>query len=97
MMRLPWASVIVAGILLAQASIDSAPSQPMRIDLFDRNSNRSGYIVVDPKTGHIDRFDTKSNRIGTGTVNVSPGATPGSVDVRAQDQGGKSLHGSGRR
>src|SRR5689334_16861150 len=28
-----------------------APPQPYRVDTFDRFSNRTGYVIVDPRTG----------------------------------------------
>jgi hypothetical protein len=39
-----------------------------RIDLFDTKSNRTGYIIVDPKTKRFDTYDTKSHRTGWGTI-----------------------------
>jgi hypothetical protein len=39
-----------------------------RIDLFDTNSNRTGYIIVDPKTERFDTYDTKSHRTRWGTI-----------------------------
>jgi hypothetical protein len=44
-----------------------------RIDLFDTNSNRTGYIIVDPKTKRFDTYDTKSHRTGGGRSPGNPG------------------------
>jgi hypothetical protein len=45
-----------------------------RIDLFDTNSNRTGYIIVDPKTRRFDTYDTRSRRTGWGTITRESGA-----------------------
>jgi hypothetical protein len=45
-----------------------------RIDLFDTTSNRTGYIIVDPKTKRFDTYDTKSHRTGWGTIIQESGA-----------------------
>lgn len=42
-----------------------------RVDLFDKRSNRTGYILVDPKSERIDTYDTKSNRTGYGYITPS--------------------------
>ena len=42
-----------------------------RIDLFDRQSNRTGSATVNPATGRIDFYDTKSNRTGYGVIDGS--------------------------
>jgi hypothetical protein len=56
-----------------------------RIDLFDTNSNRTGYIIVDPKTQRFDTYDTKSKRTGWGTI------TKGSGDVQVYDKDGNRM------
>jgi hypothetical protein len=43
-------------------------SASTRIDLFDRQSNRTGSAIIDEKTGRVDLYDTKSNRTGYGTI-----------------------------
>jgi hypothetical protein len=45
-----------------------------RIDLFDTNSNRTGYIIVDPRTKRFDTYDTKSHRTGWGTITRESGS-----------------------
>ena len=59
-----------------------------RIDLFDSKSNRTGYIIVEPKTGRFDTYDTKSNRTGWGTITRESG------DVQVYDKDGNRV-GSG--
>ena len=81
------AGVIVSGcvgLLLGGQLIIAAD----RIDLFDTSSNRTGYIVVDPKSGRFDTYDTKSNRTGWGTIRRESGT------VEAFDKDGNRV-GSG--
>jgi hypothetical protein len=59
-----------------------------RIDLFDTNSNRTGYIIVDPTTKRFDTYDTKSHRTGWGTITQESGA------VQVYDKDGNRI-GSG--
>ena len=59
-----------------------------RIDLFDEKANRTGYIIVDPKTKRFDTYDTKSKRTGWGTIARESG------DVQVDDRGGNRI-GSG--
>jgi hypothetical protein len=59
-----------------------------RIDLFDTNSNRTGYIIVDPKTKRFDTYDTHSHRTGWGTITRESG------DVQVYDKDGNRV-GSG--
>ena len=59
-----------------------------RIELFDTNSNRTGYIIVDPKTKRFDTYDTKSQRTGWGTITQESGA------VQVYDKDGNRI-GSG--
>ena len=59
-----------------------------RIDLFDTKSNRTGYIIVEPKTGRFDTYDTKANRTGWGTITRESG------DVQVYDKDGNRV-GSG--
>lgn len=66
-----------AGLLLGGQLLIAAD----RIDLFDTKSNRTGYIIVDPKSGRFDSYDTKSNRTGWGTIHRESGT----VDVFDKD------------
>lgn len=59
-----------------------------RTDLFDLHSNRTGYILVDPKGGRLDTYDAKSKRTGWGTIHRESGT------VEVFDKEGKRI-GSG--
>lgn len=39
-----------------------------RVDLFDKNSRREGYAVIDERRGTIDTYDTESRRTGYGVI-----------------------------
>jgi hypothetical protein len=56
-----------------------------RIDLFDTNANRTGYIIVDPKTKRFDTYDTTSKRTGWGTITRESG------DVQVYDKDGNRI------
>jgi hypothetical protein len=79
----PILALSVLGLLLAQASSD------IRIDTFDPQSNRTGYLIVNPDTGRIDRFDARSNRTGYGTV--SPSGRIDIFDTRGHRTGSGTL------
>ncbi len=69
--------------LIAQASTE------IRIDTFDKNSKRTGYLIIDPRTGRVDQFDANSNRLGYGSSTPSlPGTGRGS---ELYDRNGKSI------
>ena len=53
-----------------------------RIELYDTNARRTGYIIVDPKTRRLDTYDTRSHRTGWGTIARESG------DVDAFDKNG---------
>ncbi|HEX7214070.1 MAG TPA: hypothetical protein VF578_07660 [Methylomirabilota bacterium] len=73
-----------AGLLLGGQVMIAAD----RVDLFDTKSNRTGYIIVDPKSGRFNTYDTKSNRTGWGTIHRESGT------VDAYDKNGNRI-GSG--
>ena len=56
-----------------------------RIDLFDTTSNRTGYIIVEPKTGRFDTYDTQSKRTGWGPITRESG------DVHVYDKDGNRV------
>jgi hypothetical protein len=56
-----------------------------RIDVFDTKSNRTGYIIVEPKTGRFDTYDTQSKRTGWGTITRESG------DVQVYDKDGNRV------
>jgi hypothetical protein len=65
------------GLLLGGQLVGAAD----RIDLYDKSSIRTGYIIVDPKTKQLATYDTKSHRTKWGTI-----ARPsGDVDVFDKD------------
>jgi hypothetical protein len=72
------------GLLLGGQPVVAAD----RIDLFDTNSNRTGYIIIDPKTKRFDTYDTKSHRTGWGTITRESG------DIQVYDKDGNRI-GSG--
>ena len=59
-----------------------------RIDFFDTNSNRTGHIIVDPKTKRFDTYDRQSKRTGWGTITRESG------EVQVYDNNGNRV-GSG--
>jgi hypothetical protein len=75
----PILALSVLGLLLAQASSD------IRIDTFDPQSNRTGYVVVNPNTGRLDTYDTRSNRTGSGTI--APSGRIDTFDTRGNRTG----------
>lgn len=68
------ASTVAMGALclfIVQASTE------IRIDTFDKNSRRAGYLIIDPRTGRVDQFDRNSNRLGYGSITPEmPGRGP---------------------
>jgi hypothetical protein len=59
-----------------------------RIDLVDTNSNRTGYIIIDPKTKRFDTYDTNSHRTAWGAITRESG------DIQVYDKDGNRI-GSG--
>jgi hypothetical protein len=57
--------LVLTFVLLLRAR---RPGLEIRVDTFDRRSNRTGYFVIDPRTGRVDQFDQRSNRLGYGTI-----------------------------
>jgi hypothetical protein len=72
--------VITAGLDLVACVGQPSPvvtgpvllAQEIRVDRFDKNGQRQGYSIVDPKTGRIDEFDKHSNRTGFGYITTPP-------------------------
>jgi hypothetical protein len=56
-----------------------------RIDLFDTKANRTGHIIVDPKTKRFDTYDRNSKRTGWGTITRESG------DVQVYDKDGNRI------
>lgn len=76
MLRVELLSVL--GLLLL--ATPALAQDRTRVDLFDKNSERRGYAIVDEKTGRIDTYDKNSNRTGWGKV-----ALDGKVDLYRPD------------
>jgi hypothetical protein len=79
--------VLVLGSMLVLLTSALTGAEEIRIDTFDKKSNRTGYIVIDPRTGRLDQFDSRGNRLGYGTT-TSP---PSSSSDRMYDQNGRSI------
>lgn len=63
-MRKLVATFGLALVLLATATY----AQDRRLDLFDKQGNRQGYVIIEPKTGRVDIYDKLSNRTGYGYI-----------------------------
>ncbi|OGK88021.1 MAG: hypothetical protein A2X52_08720 [Candidatus Rokubacteria bacterium GWC2_70_16] len=86
-------AIALLGIPLGVLSAVPTPAEaePRRIDLYDRQSDRVGYVIVDERTGRLDLYDRLSNRTGYGQI--APG---GRVDLYGLD-GRRDLHSILRR
>jgi len=74
--------VVVAGTVL----LSPPASADERVDLFDRRGNRTGYAIVDPKTGRVDFFDRRSNRVGYGRIDTRGNVERFDLKGRRQDE-----------
>lgn len=52
--------------------MESTDPQEIRVDTFDKLSNRTGYVVIDRRTGRFDRYDADSRRVGGGRIVPPP-------------------------
>ena len=59
--------------LLLVLALAPAVAAQTRVDLYDRNSRRTGSVTIDERTGRIDTYDTRSNRSGYGQVDQRTG------------------------
>ena len=39
-----------------------------RVDVFDTHGRRTGYVIVDDRSGRVDLYDAQSRRVGYGQV-----------------------------
>jgi hypothetical protein len=78
-------TIAFAGLLLAQASDE------IRIDQFDKKGNRTGYMIIDQRTGRYDSYDKNSNRTGFGSV-TSPRSRESGTS--SDSQSGRSIYGT---
>ena len=58
------------GILLGAAF--GQTNNEIRVDTFDRQSNRTGYILINPVTGKVDTYDRYSNHTGRSELRPAP-------------------------
>jgi hypothetical protein len=45
-----------------------ALAQQQRIDLYDKQSRREGYVIINERQGRVDFYDARSRRLGYGTI-----------------------------
>jgi len=57
---------------------------PDRVDFFDLKGRRTGYAIVDTKTGRADFFDVNSRRTGWGRLEPSGRVERFDLDGRRQ-------------
>lgn len=69
--------VTLSALLLIGALVATSPpaiaEERTRVDLYDASSRRTGYVIVDPKSGRVDTYDARSNRTGWGRVDEQTG------------------------
>ena len=54
-------------------SVADERREPVRVEQFDKEGQRTGYAVIDTKTGRVDYFDARSRRVGSGKIqNIQP-------------------------
>lgn len=71
--------------LIGFLSIVSPAVALERLDFFDREGRRTGYAIVDVKTGRVDFFDASSRRTGWGRLEPSGRVERFSLDGRRQE------------
>ena len=91
-----WTRAFLVMLTLAP-SLAFAQSQDIRVDTFDKRSNRTGYLIIDTKTGRVDQFDTRSNRLGYGTFTSPPSSCTNSIGSSSNDSSRNGSYESGRR
>jgi hypothetical protein len=86
---------LLAYLVLAFISFTLASSAQAqtRVDLFDRNSRRTGSATIDERTGRVDFYDTQSRRTGYGTI--APSGKVETFDLRGKRTGSGTLTPSG--
>lgn len=57
----------------------------VRVDLYAQNGRRTGYAVVDQKSGRVDFYDVKSRRTGWGRVDSTGRVERFGLDGKRQD------------
>jgi len=69
---------MLAAVLVVAAPVPA--QERTRVDLFDKESSRRGYAIIDHAAGRIDTYDKDSRRTGYGVVQAD-----GRVDRYAPD------------
>ena len=64
-----------------------AVAQERRVDLFDREGNRQGYVIVEPRTGRVDIYDKLSNRTGYGYIRPAGRVETFDLEGNRREQG----------
>jgi hypothetical protein len=82
MIRQLFRLIVVAGTVL----LSPPASADERVDLFDRRGNRTGYAIVDQRTGRVDFFDRYSNRAGYGRIDARGNVERFDLKGRRQDE-----------
>jgi hypothetical protein len=67
-------------------AVASPAAAQERVDFFDRDGRRTGYAVVDTKTGRVDFFDVSSRRTGWGRLEPSGRVERFKLDGRRQEE-----------
>jgi hypothetical protein len=63
------ARALVAALVTVGSLATAAVAQNRaRVDLYDKDSRRTGYAIVDRESGRIDTYDKDSRRTGYGIV-----------------------------
>ena len=73
---------VCAGLL---AAVTAARADERSVDIYDTHSNRTGYAVVDTKTGRVDIYDAYSRRVGWGMS--APGRGTALYDLHGHRSG----------
>jgi len=58
-------------IVVALVQVADSEHAEFRVDTFDKDGRRTGYVTIDPRSGRIEQFDTRSNRLGHGQASPS--------------------------
>ena len=69
-------TAVALAVLLLPAFAHAQSATETRIDTFDKNYNRTGYLLVNPQTGRVDTFDKYSNRTNSAVISPPPTAWP---------------------
>lgn len=76
---------LTAGLAALVLAVPALAGEPVRIDLYDTKSNRTGYAIVDRETGRVDTYDANSRRTGWGRVDPSGRAERFDLEGRRQE------------